>query len=181
MNSALHYPALVLNEDLTPLRLWPLSTWDFERTLRNVLKGCVDIVSEYDAVVRSGHKDYRPPSVVALRTSIKVPERVPLSRMNILLRDDFSCQYCGVELNLKEMTFDHVVPRAHGGATTYENIVSCCTTCNMIKADKTDMYPRRTPAAPDPRDLWKRRPAQAASLHQTWLDHLYWSGVLEAA
>lgn len=179
MNSVPHYPALVLNADYAPLRIWPLSTWDFERTLRNVLKKRVTVVSEYDTVLRSPSQEYRPPSVVALTSFVKVPDRVPFNRVNILLRDGFSCQYCGVDLNLKEMTFDHVVPRAKGGKTCYENIVSCCTRCNMAKADRTDMHPRRKPTLPQARDLLKKRPIPIETLHQTWVDCLYWSGVLE--
>ena len=179
MNTAPNYPALVLNADYAPLQIWPLSTWDFERTLRNVLKKRVAVVSEYDTVFRSPTLEYRPPSVVALKTFVKVPDRVPFSRINILLRDGFSCQYCGAGLNLKEMTFDHVVPRAKGGGTSYDNIVSCCSDCNARKADRTDMRPRRMPSRPDPREFWKSRPAQVNSLHKTWIDCLYWSGLLE--
>lgn len=179
MNTAPNCPALVLNADYAPLQIWPLSTWDFERTMRNVLKGRVSVVAEYDTVLRSPTMSYRPPSVVALKSYVKVPSKVPFSRMNILLRDGFACQYCGVDLKLNEMTFDHVVPRAKGGATSYANIVCCCSTCNSRKADKTDMRPRRIPDEPDARNFWKAKPAQIATLHQTWLDALYWSGVLE--
>jgi len=179
MNSVPQYPALVLNADYAPLRIWPLSTWDFERTFRNVLKRRVVVVAEYDAVLRSSHQEYRPPSVVALTSFVKVPDRVAFNRMNILLRDKCTCQYCGAPLNLKEMTFDHVVPRAKGGGTTYENIVSCCTVCNMRKADRTDMRPQRKPVRPHARDLLKERPLLVENLHKTWVDCLYWSGVLE--
>lgn len=174
-----NYPALVLNADYAPLQIWPLSTWDFERTLRNVMKDRVSIVSEYDKVLRSPSFEYKPPSVVALKSYIKVPANVPFSRMNILLRDDFKCQYCGTELNLRDLTFDHVVPRARGGATSYENIVSACGTCNTKKADKTSMQPVRIPQTPSSRELWKKKPPAIDQMHKTWVDCLYWSGVLE--
>jgi 5-methylcytosine-specific restriction endonuclease McrA len=33
-----------------------------------------------------------------------------------------------------ELTFDHVVPAAHGGRKAWENIVTCCVSCNRRKA-----------------------------------------------
>ena len=179
MSSALNYPALVLNADFAPLRIWPLSTWDFKRTLQNVLKDRVTVVSEYDVRFRSSNQEYRPPSVVALKRYVKVPDRVPFNRINILMRDNFACQYCGGDLNLKEMTFDHVLPKSKGGGTSYTNIVSCCTLCNARKADRTDMRPRKAPQHPDPRELWKNRPEHMENLHKTWIDCLYWSGMIE--
>ena len=32
------YPALLLNADFSPISTFPLSVWDFGRTMRNVLK-----------------------------------------------------------------------------------------------------------------------------------------------
>lgn len=179
MMSQPHYPALVLNADYAPLQIWPLSTWDFERTLRNVMKERVTVVSEYDTKLRSPSFEYTPPSVVALKDYVKIPSKVPFSRMNILLRDDFKCQYCGCGLNLRDLTFDHVTPRARGGETSYENIVSACATCNTKKGSRMDMKPLRTPAYPNARELWKKKPPALEQMHQTWVDCLYWSGVLE--
>jgi len=179
MCSSLNYPALVLNADYSPLQIWPLSTWDFEKTYSKVVNNKVSVVAQYDAVLRSARAEYIPPSVVALNKYVKVPSRVPFSRLNILLRDDFSCQYCGSDLKLNEMTFDHVVPRAKGGLTNYTNIVSCCSKCNALKADKNIMKPRRKPDFPNPREMWKQHPEQVLKLHKTWLDSLYWSGVLD--
>ena len=174
-----NYPALVLNADYSPLQIWPLSTWNFERTLRNVLKKTVTVVSEYETTLRSPSFEYNPPSVVALKDYVNAPNAVPFSRMNILLRDDFKCQYCGDSLNLRDLTFDHVVPRSQGGPTSYSNIVSCCVSCNTRKADRRDMKPVRAPVRPNGRELWKKKPPSIEQMHKTWIDCLYWSGILE--
>ena len=179
MRATPHYPALVLNADYAPLQIWPLLTWDLMRTMRNVLKERVTVVSTYDTILRSARHAYAPPSVVALKSYVKVPERVAFNRTNILIRDNFSCQYCGSRLKLNEMTFDHVVPRSHGGPTNFENIVSCCASCNSKKGNKASIRPKKMPTRPDPRDMLKRQPVNVESLHQTWIDCLYWSGVLE--
>jgi hypothetical protein len=47
------YPALVLNADFRPLSHFPLSTRDWEHTIKGVLEETVSVVAEYDVVVRS--------------------------------------------------------------------------------------------------------------------------------
>lgn len=48
-----------------------------------------------------------------------------------------NCQYCGHRFMTEELTFDHVVPRAKGGKTTWENILCACRSCNAMKGDRT--------------------------------------------
>jgi len=62
---------------------------------------------------------------------------IRFSRANVLLRDNYTCQYCGEVLASHELTFDHVVPRARGGRTVWENIVACCRPCNARKGNRT--------------------------------------------
>lgn len=173
------YPALVLNADFTPMRIFPLSLWDFARTFRNVMKDRVVVVDEYDAVFRSRDLKYHPPSVVALRDYVRVPDHVPFNRMNILVRDSFQCQYCGVPLDLGNMTFDHVVPRSRGGKSGFENIVSACMPCNSLKGDRSDMKPRTAPHVPTARELLRKRPLDTSRLNSSWISALYWSSTLE--
>ena len=60
----------------------------------------VNIVSEYDRVVRSPTFEFKLPSVVSLKTYIK-PARYPaFTRFNVFLRDSFECQYCGDDNDL---------------------------------------------------------------------------------
>jgi 5-methylcytosine-specific restriction endonuclease McrA len=47
------------------------------------------------------------------------------------------CQYCGRKPKGDELTIDHVVPRAQGGTSTWENCVLACIRCNHSKADRT--------------------------------------------
>lgn len=50
---------------------------------------------------------------------------------NILARDNHTCHYCGSTENL---TLDHIVPRAHGGARwDANNVVTACRCCNQAK------------------------------------------------
>ena len=59
------------------------------------------------------------------------------SKRNIFIRDNFTCQYCGKELPIKELTVDHVIPRSKGGKDTWDIVVTSCKTCNNKKGDKT--------------------------------------------
>ena len=173
------YPALVLNADFSPVSIFPLSRWDFTRVMRNVLKDRVIVLETYDAVLRSQKLTYEPPSVVALKTYVKRPDRVPFTRLNVFLRDDFKCQYCGNKFPPQDLTFDHVIPRADGGGTHWQNIVSACVPCNTRKGSKTLMSPIRKPTEPSSRSLIRKRPPEKSGFHHTWLDYLYWSGILE--
>jgi 5-methylcytosine-specific restriction endonuclease McrA len=174
------YPALLLNADFSPISTFPLSIWDFGRTMRNVLKDRVTVLETYDAVLRSPSITYEPPSVVALKRYIHRPDRVPFTRMNLFLRDDFRCQYCRAKLPPKDLTFDHVVPRVEGGGTNWENIVAACVGCNGKKGSRRDMHPIVPPRRPSMYAMMKKRNVQRDSLHSSWLDYLYWSGVLES-
>jgi len=78
------------------------------------------------------------------QTRIETP-----SRAMIYKRDDNECQYCGSRKNL---TIDHVIPRSKGGMDTWENLVACCSSCNIAKGNKllkdTDMKLMRKPTQP---------------------------------
>lgn len=174
------YPALVLNADFSPVRTYPLSVWDFARTMRNVLKDRVHVLETYDKVLRSPTIEYEPPSVVALKDYVKIPNRVAFTRMNVFLRDEFTCQYCGSKHPPNELTFDHVLPRSKGGGSNWENIVAACVSCNTKKGSRLEMKPLRKPFIPNSRELFRKRPPKKQNLHHSWLDYLYWSGVLES-
>jgi 5-methylcytosine-specific restriction endonuclease McrA len=69
--------------------------------------------------------------------------KVPWSKRNICIRDNYTCAYCGIKD--RKMTVDHVVPKAMGGKNSFENTVCACKQCNNKKGDKLPkecgMYP----------------------------------------
>lgn len=80
----------------------------------------------------------RAPRVILLIAYDRLPKRhVRFSRMNIFLRDRNTCQYCGRTLPRRELNIDHVVPRARGGTSTWENVVCSCLKCNCKKGGRT--------------------------------------------
>jgi 5-methylcytosine-specific restriction endonuclease McrA len=58
--------------------------------------------------------------------------------LNILKRDRFRCQYCGLDgmanfENSLVMSVDFVIPRAGKGKKDPRNLVAACRPCNLIK------------------------------------------------
>jgi len=63
------------------------------------------------------------------------PTRVPIPtelRRAVFERDGGRCVECGSNFDLQ---YDHVLPVAHGGATTLENLQLLCADCNRRKSD----------------------------------------------
>jgi len=89
-------------------------------------------------VIRTVNRAIRIPRVIVLQLYDRIPKtKVRFSRHNIYMRDANTCQYCGEELPRAELNLDHVVPRAQGGRTTWENVVCCCIDCNLSKGART--------------------------------------------
>jgi len=80
----------------------------------------------------------RIPRVIALVAFDRLPKRhVRFSRINLMARDSFQCQYCGRRPHRAELNLDHVVPRSLGGRSTWENVVTSCVDCNRRKGGRT--------------------------------------------
>jgi 5-methylcytosine-specific restriction endonuclease McrA len=119
----------------------PLGTVGIARAVRMMLRGTV-FVEEYDGerVLRSTKQAFRVPSVVRLRTYVNVRRRrqaAGLKRLRLYIRDQFRCQYCGKKFQPAELTLDHILPRAQGGASSVENLVTACLACNLRKGNRT--------------------------------------------
>lgn len=78
------------------------------------------------------------PEIVLVTRYGEVPKHtVKFSRVRILKRDKFTCQYCGAQPGMADLTIDHVMPVSRGGKTVWENCVASCYDCNARKADRT--------------------------------------------
>ena len=175
-------PALVLNADFTPLSYYPLSVWPWQTAVKAVFLDRVDIVAHYQREVRSPNTAFKLPSVIALKQFVKPSQFPAFTRFNLFLRDKFACQYCG---HGRDLTFDHVTPRAQGGRTTWENVVTACAPCNLKKGGRTPKQARMplamSPIRPTSWQLQEHgRRFPPGYLHDTWRDWLYWDVELEA-
>jgi 5-methylcytosine-specific restriction endonuclease McrA len=177
-------PALVLNADFRPLSYFPLSLWSWQDSVKAVFLDRVNIVSEYDQIVRSPSFDMKLPSVIALKEYVQQSRKPAFTRFHVFLRDRFHCQYCGERFPTQELTFDHVVPRSKGGRTTWENVVTACGGCNLRKGNhmptRIGMVPITAPRQPTAYDLQDAgRGFPPNHLHESWRDYLYWDIELE--
>lgn len=103
----------------------------------------------------------RVPRIVRLRRYARCWRgTIRLTRRNLMLRDDFQCQYCGRFLASRELDIDHVLPRSRAGAASWTNLVTACQSCNRRKG-------RRTPAEAGMPLL--RRPVAPRWSHQVQL------------
>ena len=126
---------LVLNASYEPLRVVNL-----ERAMYYLMSGKAEIVEAYDKVVRSVSLTFRHPKIIKLVKYVKMKKRyngVKYSRRNILSRDGYLCQYCGIKCTDKSATLDHVHPKSKGGPANWTNIVTACHKCNNKKDDRT--------------------------------------------
>jgi 5-methylcytosine-specific restriction endonuclease McrA len=174
-------PALVLNADFRPLSYYPLSLWCWQDAVKAVFLDRVNIVSEYERCVRSTSFEMRLPSVVSLKTYVKPALYPAFTRFNVFLRDRFTCQYCSCK---HDLTFDHLVPRARGGMTRWDNVVTACSPCNLRKGSdmpaKAGMRPLQHPYRPTVFELHRNgRLFPPNYLHESWMDYLYWDTELD--
>jgi 5-methylcytosine-specific restriction endonuclease McrA len=133
-----------------------------------------------DDWIRSVGFEIQVPRVIRLLKFDRLPKRqIHLSRHNVLARDEHICQYCGRHFPTHQLSLDHVLPRSRGGATTWENVVCACLSCNIQKGGRTPHEARmklvRRPTRP------KRNPLLMLKLNnpkyeswRTWLDGVYW-------
>lgn len=137
---------LLLNQNYEPL-----SICKARRALVLMLLRKAEPVELYNVAVNSVSMSVQVPSVVRLNYYVRVRRReVPLTKRNILRRDNNTCSYCGRRHGV--MTTDHVIPRALGGGDTWDNLVCACPECNALKGNRTPaqarMLLRRRPRTP---------------------------------
>jgi 5-methylcytosine-specific restriction endonuclease McrA len=122
--------ALVLNASQQPLAVVAA-----RRAVILVLKDKAEVLVSNGQVFRSEHLHIDAPSVLRLRTFVKIPYRshAPLTRRAVFARDGWRCQYCGAAAE----NLDHVIPRSRGGLHEWENVVASCRRCNARKEDRT--------------------------------------------
>ncbi len=144
-------------------------------------------VAAGDDVVRTIGRAIKVPRVIMLQLYDRTPRtKVRFSRLNIYARDDNTCQYCGQKLPRTGLNLDHVMPRAQGGRTTWENVVCCCVPCNLRKGARTPAQAGMTLLRPAERPKWTptfRAPGGKVA-HREWLPFLglvdasYWNAEL---
>ncbi len=117
----------------------PLSIVSVQRAMVLLLKEKAELIEAAAERLHSETTSCPVPLVIRLVYYVRIPHQVTLapSRNSVLLRDNFTCQYCGDAPGRGGLTLDHVLPRSRGGQTSWENVVAACRPCNMRKGDRT--------------------------------------------
>lgn len=125
---------LILTPWMAPHRIVP---WQI--AMVDICNGKVEVLEEYDeALCQHAGSTIMMPAVARLKKPVATMKKgVKFSRINVMTRDDFTCCYCGGRKPMKDLNYDHVVPRRLGGKTVWENIVTSCYDCNSRKAGRT--------------------------------------------
>lgn len=162
---------LLLNPWMAPHKI---ITW--ERAVVLVVLGKVDVIEEYDEEIRSRTFALRTPAVVRLKKGgTATKQAVRFSRINVYTRDGFRCQYCGEKKSMRDLNYDHVIPRAKGGKTNWENIVTSCYACNDRKGSRSPeevgMRLRKKPFKPKSLPVTPTLAVARSEMPQAWLPY----------
>jgi len=163
---------LLLNADWTPLNFV-----SGMRALNLLFKGRAEVInlgekpSTWNESFSSVGRSYDVPATVRLVERVSRKYCTPRFRKRVLFnRDNWQCQYCGINLDYKSITIDHVHPRSKGGTTTWKNCVSACKRCNLKKGSKTlteiGMQLKRAPSIPMMSHFWDLSPG--GTWHPDW-------------
>jgi len=194
--SVLDRPTLVLNRNWQPVNVATVA-----RALSMLWNESAHVVDpdDYRLYSWADWAALRPregePYLQAVRFRMRVPEilslthfdrpreeAVTFSRRNLFKRDHSTCQYCGVRPGSSELTIDHVVPRAQGGLSTWENCVLACVACNAKKANRTPEQARMRLRKAPHRPAWRPHYATSGIRLESWsrvLSEAYWNVTLE--
>jgi 5-methylcytosine-specific restriction endonuclease McrA len=163
-------PVLVLN-----LNYVPINVCTVRRAIVLLGKGKAELLENHRGEVRTISSVFEVPSIIRLVYLVKRPFAPrKLSKKEIFLRDQYTCQYCGKKT--QDLTLDHVIPRRQRGAHTWENVVAACSQCNLRKAgrtpDEANMKLIRQPRAPQPNPY---RMLQNYVILEQWRPYIPWT------
>lgn len=140
---------IVLNADYSFLNLVSV-----ERAFLYIAKGKVYVEKFADKIFTTDQADYKVPKVVRFIKFIRqvYSRKIPWTKKNVLIRDMYTCQYCGTTDKNEFFTVDHVVPKSKGGKNSFDNCVCSCFQCNNKKGDRTPhearMFLKKKPVQP---------------------------------
>lgn len=141
------YKCILLNGDYTYL-----NTINWKKALKLIIKHKAEVLKYSSKVIKTAEKVIiKIPAVLKLLKIIRIiyKTHVPFSKKNVMIRDNYTCQYCGSK---KELTIDHVIPISRGGRSNFENCVTACRKCNTKKGGRlpseANMYLKKKPITP---------------------------------
>lgn len=140
-----HKSCLVLNADYSPIGIidWQKAiVWSYRYTHGKTSH--IEILEYYldDYITGTGGSKIELPAIIKTTRYFKLNNSyVNFSRKNLFIRDNYTCQYCGIQYPISQLTYDHVIPKSkwknEESPTSWTNIVTACKKCNINKGNKT--------------------------------------------
>lgn len=104
-------------------------------------KKSVDLVVGRIKDAQGLFKDIRSDTTVPLRTDIKQKELKAKEKRDrkheLYTLQKGMCVLCNNQFEKDNLVMDHIIPRAHGGRDFAENFQLLCSSCNSVKATRT--------------------------------------------
>jgi len=153
---------IVLNCDYTFI-----NTVSLKKAIKYIVSDKVEVVKSAPDLFKNseGTVCIKIPLIVRLIKMIRsiYKSRVPYSKRNIFVRDNYVCQYCSKKLKTN-LSVDHIIPSSRGGKTNFENCVTACKPCNNKKDNKTPreagMTLKRIPVQPTIMEFLRKKMKQ---------------------
>lgn len=119
---------VVLNADYTFL-----GVVNWKKAVKLLVKEKAEVLQESDRPLSGSFTAVKNiPLVMRLINMVNSVYRakVPYSKKNVMIRDKYTCQYCGSK---DDITIDHILPSSRGGKSSFLNCVASCKECNIHK------------------------------------------------
>jgi len=114
----------------------PISFLSFSRMVRLVMTGKADVLATWKGVPMYKDMDY--PAIILLKQYVRKKPLMPrFNFRGVFRRDLYRCQYSGAILPPSQLTVDHIIPKARGGKSVWENCVTASLAINAAKGNRT--------------------------------------------
>ena len=87
-------------------------------------------------------KDFVATDQIPKRSDLKIVLPSISVKERLYKEQNSKCNACGVDMEIRHLEIDHIVPVAKGGGDYYENYQLLCGNCNRIKGDRPMKYLR---------------------------------------
>lgn len=135
---------------LVDKRFYPFSICNYKKAMMLYFRNNTVIEFHPHKKIHTVSRSFSLPIIIQIDDVINIKNYlVTPSRKLILLRDNYTCQYCGRSLTDNNATIDHIVPKSKGGLWSWLNLVACCEECNQKKGDQV-WVPKTKPKQPEP-------------------------------
>jgi len=127
-------PTLVLDKAYKPCAIF-----DSRKAFLLVVLNKCQVLETYSCSfnIKTSSSEFKRPLVIRIPILQRHWDYFRPSRQAIFLRDNYTCAYCGQLVTDRTATIDHIVPKSRGGEWSWENLITCCSSCNQMKGNKT--------------------------------------------